>query len=188
MSFEDKRRSMIKEGEGSISHMYLDTKGFVTVAVGQLLRTVESAQELGFVDRATGESATAAEIAQDFESVEQQEAGRVASFYKPFTKLDLPEPAINALLDERIQGFETGLRADFPVYDDYPENAKLGLMDMVFNLGNAGLVNKFPTFAKAAREQDWPTCAKECRRRGIGDHRNEMTKRLFEGETTAEGS
>ena len=66
---------MIKECEGSISHMYLDTKGFVTVAVGQLLRTVEAAQELGFVHRDTGDPATAAEIAPDYESVKQQPAG-----------------------------------------------------------------------------------------------------------------
>jgi len=36
MSFEEQRRSMIREGEGSIPHMYLDTRGLVTVAVGQL--------------------------------------------------------------------------------------------------------------------------------------------------------
>ena len=173
---------MIKECEGSISHMYLDTKGFVTVAVGQLLRTVEAAQELGFVHRDTGDLATAAEIAQEYESVKQQPAGRIASFYKQFTKLDLPELAINALLDKRIEGFEAGLRADFPDYDSYPDDAKLGLMDMVFNLGNTGLVDKFPTFTKAAREKDWATCAKECERRGIGDRRNEMTKKLFEDE------
>ncbi len=112
----------------------------------------------------------------------RQTADRIASFYKQFTKLDLPELAINALLDKRIEGFEAGLRSDFADYDSYPNNAKLGLMDMVFNLGNAGLVNKFPTFTKTAREKDWATCAKECERLGIGDRRNEITKKLFEGE------
>ncbi len=43
-------------------------------------------------------------------------------------------------------------------------------------------MNKFPTFTKAAREKDWATCAKECERLGIGDRRNEMTKKLFEDE------
>ena len=79
MSFEDTRRTMIKEGEGSISHMYLDTRGFVTVAVGQLLKTVEAAQELEFVERDAEVAATAAGIAQDFESVKQQAAGKIAS-------------------------------------------------------------------------------------------------------------
>jgi GH24 family phage-related lysozyme (muramidase) len=171
---------MIKEGEGCIPHMYLDTKGLVTVAVGQLLRTVDAAHELDFVCRDTGEPAAAAEITRDYESVERQSAGRVASFYKQFTKLDLPKPAIDALLDKRIEGFEAGLRADFPDYDSCPVDAKLGLMDMVFNLGNAGLVSKFPTFTRAARKMDWATCAQECRRKGISDQRNSETKRLFE--------
>ncbi len=180
MNFDERRRAMIKEGEGSIAHMYLDTRGFVTVAVGQLLRTVDDAQELDFVHRDTGQPAGAPEVAQDYASVKHQEPGRVASYYRQFTTLELPEPAIDALLDIRIEGFEKGLRSDFPRYDSYPDAAKLGLMDMVFNLGNAGVVNKFPTFTRAARSQEWVTCARECRRVGIGDHRNEMTRKLFE--------
>ena len=180
MTFETRRRSMIKEGEGSISHLYLDTKGLVTVAVGQLLRTVEAAQELGFVRRATGEPATGAEIELDYDSVKRQSAAMVASAYKPFTELDLPEPAITALLDKRIEGFEAGLRSDFSDYESFPDEVRLGLMDMVFNLGNRGLVDKFPTFTRAARAKDWETCSAECRRTGIGDRRNEETKRLFE--------
>ncbi len=50
---------------------------------------------------------------------------------------------------------------------------------MAFNLGVTGLVNKFPTFTRAAREGDWGKCADECRRRGISDERNEKTKELF---------
>ena len=180
MSFEEQRRSMIREGEGSISHMYLDTRGLVTVAVGQLLSTVEAAQELGFVERDTRMSATVTQIAQDYESVKQQSDGRVASFYRQFTELDLPRAAINELLDRRIDGFEAGLRRDFPDYDGYPEKARLGLMDMAFNLGNAGLVRKFPTFTRAARAEDWATCAKECNRQGIGDRRNKEVRELFE--------
>lgn len=180
MSFKAQRRSMIKEGEGIISHMYLDTRGFVTVAVGQLLKTVEAAQELDFVHRDTAQPAGAAEIAEDYASVKRQEAGKIASQYRQFTKLDMPGPAIDALLDKRIEDFEKGLQRDFPQYDSYPDAAKLGLMDMVFNLGNKGVVNKFPTFTRAARSQDWATCARECRRVGISDHRNQMTRELFE--------
>lgn len=179
MNFEDRCRTMIIEGEGSVSHMYLDTRGFVTVAVGQLLRTVEAAQRLVFVHRGTETSASLAEIAQDYHSVKQQLPGKTASFCRQFTRLDLPEHEIDALLNQRIGNFEAGLRADFPDFGGYPEPARLGLMDMVFNLGNTGLVNKFPTFTKAAREHNWAICARECHRRGISDERNEMTKKLF---------
>lgn len=184
-TFEERRRSMIKDGEGCIPHMYLDTVGKVTVAVGQMLPTAAAADALTFLRRDNGQRATAAEITQDFGAVAQQPAGRLASFYKQFTQLDMPDDAIDALLDKRIDDFEAGLRRDFSAYDSYPDAAKLGLMDMVFNLGNHGLVSKFPTFTKAARAQDWLTCARECQRTGIGDTRNAMTKQLFEDAATA---
>ena len=50
-----------------------------------------------------------------------------------------------------------------------------------FNLGNHGLVTKFPTFTAAARAHDWAVCAEQCRRRGISATRNEEVKKLFEG-------
>lgn len=185
MSFEERCRSMIIEEEGRIAHMYLDTRGFVTVAVGQLLRTVEAAQQLAFVHRDTGDPADTAEIAHDYQAVKQQLPGKIASFYKRFTRLDLPEHEIDTLLNQRIGDFEAGLQTDFPDFGDFPESAKLGLMDMVFNLGNAGLVNKFPTFTKAARAHNWAICALECHRRGISEARNEMTKKLFEEAASA---
>jgi len=178
---------MIKEGEGCIPYMYLDTVGKVTVAVGQMLPTAAAAQGLTFTRRDNGNRATAAEINEDYQSVSQQPSGRVASFYKPFTKLDMPEDAIDALLGRRIAEFEAALRGDFPAYDSYPDEAKLGLMDMAFNLGNSGLINKFPTFTRAARAKNWRICASECRRVGISDARNAMTKQLFEDAAAAAG-
>jgi len=178
---------MIKEGEGCIPHMYLDTVGKVTVAVGQMLPTAAAAQTLIFIRRDNGNQATDAEIRQDYEAVARQTAGRVAAAYKQFTQLDMPEDAINALLDARIEGFEAVLRRDFPEYDSYPDEVKLGLMDMAFNLGNQGLVSKFPSFTRAARAQRWRTCAQECQRTGISNARNAMTKQLCETAATAAG-
>ena len=186
-SFEERRRAMIKDGEGCITHMYLDTVGKVTVAVGQMLPTAAAAARLTFIRRDNGNQATDGEIRQDFEAVARQTSGRVAAAYRQFTQLDMPDDAINALLDARIEGFETGLRRDFPEYDSYPDEAKLGLMDMAFNLGNQGVVSKFPSFTRAARAQRWRTCVQECQREGISNARNAMTKQLFEDAATAAG-
>ncbi len=43
---QEKARSMIKGGEGCISHMYLDTVGKVTIGVGNMLPTAEDAMAL----------------------------------------------------------------------------------------------------------------------------------------------
>ncbi len=171
---------LLKEGEGSIPHMYLDTRSNVTVGVGQLLATVAAAQELPFVQRDTAQAATPQDIEADFNEVKNQPTGKMAQSYKSATKLDLPANEIDALLQRRIDGFEAELRGQFSEYDSYPEDAQLGVLDMAFNLGTNGLVTKFPTFTKAARAQDWATCANQCHRQGIGEVRNEVTKALFE--------
>ena len=178
-SFVERRRAMIKEGEGCIPHMYLDTVGKVTVAVGQMLPTAAEAERLTFIRRDNGNQATDAEIRQDFEAVARQTAGRVAAAYKQFTQLDMPEDAINALLDARIEGFEAGLRRDFSDYDSYPDEAKLGLMDMAFNLGGTGLKKYAKMKAalekavKSKAKEDWETAAKESHRNGIQSSRND---------------
>ena len=170
----------LQEFEGLITHMYLDTKGFVTVGVGQMLPNAEAAKQLKFVNATTLDPATSEEIETDYHTVNDQDPGLRAAHYQPFTKLTLPQPEIDALLRKRIQEFETGLKREFPEYESYPEEAQEGLFDMAYNLGLSGLTNKFPSFTEAAKRQDWAKCAEECRRRGIGDRRNNKTRELFE--------
>lgn len=178
-NFVNQRRALIKRGEGCISHMYLDTVGKVTIGVGNMLPTSEAATKLPFIKRDTGAVATVAEIRTEFESVACREPAKRASSYKQYTKLDLTDDTINELLDRRIAEFESGLRRDFSDYESYPDAVKLSLMDMAFNLGNSGLVNKFPTFTSAALARNWTVCAQECRRNGISDARNEEIKELL---------
>lgn len=175
-----KVRDIIKQNEGSIPYMYLDTRGNVTVGVGQLLSTVEDAQQLPFVQRATQASATADEIATDFNNVSGQKAGQVAQAYKQYTQLELTDEAIDNLLNQRIAEFQDGLQGAYQGFDGYPDSVQEALFDMSFNLGLSGLVNKFPKLRQAAEAGNWQVCAQECERRGISDERNLATKELFE--------
>ncbi len=50
MGYEDIKKRMI-ESEGNITHMYLDTKGKVTVGIGAMLPDVNAAKKIGFVTR-----------------------------------------------------------------------------------------------------------------------------------------
>lgn len=177
--FETKVIKLIKAGEGSIPHLYLDTVGKVTVGVGNMLPDAASAQKLPFIHADDKRPATDDEISAEYALISAQEKGMVASNYKQFTTLVLTEEAIDKLLITRIRKFVKQLRLDFPDYDSYPEKARLGLIDMAFNLGNKGLVKKFPTFSRAARGNDRAACASECKRKGIGDARNDEIKHLF---------
>lgn len=173
-------KDLLRRGEGCLPHMYLDTVGKVTVGVGNMLPNVTAAQELPFVLVATGNLATPEEVEADFIAVAQQEPGRWAPYYKQFTKCILTDEEIDRLLERRILGFTQGLQQVFHDYNEMPEKARAGIMDMAFNLGVSGLVNKFPSFTRGVRRKDWALCAAECKRKGISDERNEEVRKLFE--------
>ena len=167
----------IKVSEGSISHMYLDTVGKVTVGVGNMLPNVAAAQKLVFVVRKTKKKATAAEIKTDFDTVNKQSKGLIASSYKKHTLLDLPATAIDKLLDTRIAGFKKELKVKFPKFDKYPLTVQFALTDMAFNLGTNGVVTKFPTFTKHIKAEDWKKAAAESNRPQVSTTRNAMVKK-----------
>jgi len=178
----------LKEFEGVFSYMYVDTTGNVTVGVGKLLANAAAAQKLAFVRRAdptakppvVAGSASADEIKADFDRVDQQPAGKLANFYKQFTKLDLPDKVIDSLLNDHVVEFRASLRNSFPDYDSYPSEACAALFDMAFNLGLTKLTSGFPRFCRAVKEKSWAAAAKESRRNGIGDSRNDWAKAQFE--------
>jgi GH24 family phage-related lysozyme (muramidase) len=179
MSDHNSLKQLLIENEGRIPHMYLDTAGRVTVAVGHMIPAASEAQKLSLEVRGSGQAATAAEIAADFNQVRAQAQGMPAEDYRQFTALDMADGDIDQLLDQDIAGMETGVRQHLPAYNSYPEPAQDALLDMAFNLGMNGLVTNFPKLMAAAERKDWNTCAAECRRLGISDQRNQTTKNLF---------
>ena len=179
----------LKEFEGSIPYMYLDTGGNVTVGVGNMLPNADAAKRLKFQRRPdptakppilTARDATDDEIKTDFDTVNKQTAGMVASHYKQFTKLDLPETEIDALLLTRVNEFQTLLKSTFPDFASYPDEACAAIFDMAFNLGIGKLTSQFPNFCKAVKSKDWATASAQCKRGGIPDSRNDWTKEQFD--------
>ena len=171
-------RNNIERYEGRVSHMYLDSRGFVTVGVGHLLSDVASAQKLPFV-QADGQAATAADIAAEFDKLAQQEGNRVASYYKQFTTLILTDAEIDNLTDKHIDSFYGELKTIYDGFDDFPSDAKLALFDLIFNLGMTNLRKKWPKMNACVAARDWTAAADNCRRRGIADARNDYVKDLF---------
>ncbi len=61
-------RIKMEKYEGKINYMYLDSKGYVTVGVGHLLKDLASAQKLNF-KKINNMPATKDEIKADYEAV-----------------------------------------------------------------------------------------------------------------------
>lgn len=175
----DSIKLLLIPSEGNVSHMYVDTVGKVTVGIGNMLPNAAAACALAFVNRTTGNRATPAEITADFNAVAAQPPARSARLYRPFTKLDLPNVAIDNLFRDRVAGFQDELRRAYPDYDDYPDSVQLALLDMAFNMGTAAL-RKWPRLNKAISEQDWEAAAADSTRPKANPARNAAIKALFE--------
>lgn len=164
------RLLLIKE-EGIIDHMYLDTKGLVTVGVGYLLASVNDAYGLSWRVKSDGSVPTKETIKKEYDKVASCTKGYLAQYYKQFTKLYVTEFVIGELLDARILEKQQQLKKHFK-FDSYPDLVQEVLIDMAFNFGVSKIVNGFPTFTKHIIARDWLKASKECRSSQISEHRN----------------
>ena len=169
--------------EGTVEHMYLDTKGYVTVGIGHLLKDVVSAQALNFVHQADeNKKAIKEEIKTDFEEVKKQTKGKLASSYKKHTKLKLKQADIDKLTNKHIETFESELKNIYgsTEFAGYPSEVRLALFDMIFNLGMSTLKNKFKNFNKHIKAKSWASAAKESNRPDVSKARNKYVKDLLD--------
>jgi len=169
-----------KRFEGSISYMYLDTKGNVTVGVGHLLPSADSAAQLPFVFKGSGISIPEEARKSEWTTISALGFPHAASWYDSYTTMELTSSDIDQLLSDDLERFQSELTNEFgDDYSSFPDSAKAGLLDMVFNLGLPKLKSSFPKFVAAVRTKTWKVCAAECHRTGIPESRNTEVEQLF---------
>jgi len=178
MSIEQESVAKLKEFEGCVSWMYLDTRGNVTVWVGFEVVSAAHACDLPFqIGEASAEHAA---IAADWLRVKSKPAGELPQFYRNSTSPELRQSDGDALLLLRWQQDEAALRAIYASYDALPDAAKLALHDMIFNLGASALRHEYPHLHAAIEAADFPGAAAECTRHGISVERNLWTVQQFQ--------
>ena len=65
-------------------------------------------------------------------------------------------------------------------FDKFPSEAKLALIDIIFNVGMTDLKNKWPTMNMAIKAKDWAKVAVNSNRKSpISAARNKYVKDLF---------
>jgi len=178
MAYLDDSLAHLEVFEGIVPWMYLDTRGYVTVGVGEMLATAARAQSLGFVD-ADNEPVGADAILADYNRVLDLPPAKLAGFYRSGGSPTLPHAQIDSLLMEHLTHFDNQLKQQFASYSTFPDPAKLGLLDMIYNLGVTGLFKGYPTFMGHVEKQDWSNAAGQCHRNGPGLARNDWTKQQF---------
>jgi GH24 family phage-related lysozyme (muramidase) len=176
MGFLETAQKDLEQWEGSVSHMYKDTRGYVTVGIGFMIPSAASAKAYGFVKRDDNKAATAPEKEEEWKKINALPKGRKASAYKDSTTLDLPDGEIKKHLTEKINKFVSGIKGVYPDFDKYPDELKLALLDIAYNTGG---VKGFPKMKAAIQAGKWEEAAKESHRSGPSAARNKYVYDLI---------
>jgi GH24 family phage-related lysozyme (muramidase) len=165
--------------EGVIPHMYLDTNGYVTVGVGNMIPDERAARRLHMRDRANHADATQDELVHEYRTIGGMKRGLRASAYMTSCNLEMTNDEIRRLFDRRVSEFEMQLRAVYYNYDACPELCRLALLDLCFNLGAGALDRKWPCLKEAVQTMNWNEAAKQSFRPQSSTARNVAIAELF---------
>jgi hypothetical protein len=159
--------------------MYVDRRGFVATGAAHPLPTVAGAIALPWCHRATGSSATPAEIRRAYVRVRALGPRQKTLAYRLASDLVLPAGLAGDLAIVRIdRDVLPGLRRLCPDFDRYPLAARRALVDIACDVGLPGLA-RFRNLIAACARRDFGTAANHCHRRGSRDTRNAATRLLF---------
>lgn len=169
-------------GEAFVAHMYLDKKGNVTIGYGHLIPDLSEALRLSskLVHKGTRRSPSRMEIEADFLAVRNSGLKNAdALVFDTMTKLEMSQADATVLalddIDERVRQ----IKHAFPYFDTYPHPVKLGLQDMVFNLGIGNTLGIFTKFSAAIRRRDWTEAANQTNRLDVASNRNALVRGWF---------
>lgn len=179
----------LKEYEGKLNHLYLDSLGKVTVGIGHLVANRTAMGPIPMFKTKNGvatQAATTQEKMNEYDTIAKLSKGYKASWYGKHTTLIMKEADIKNLLEKHIGSFYKELTTIYQKskgypddFDNLPKNVQIALFDMIFNLGANKIVNVFQSFDTAFKAGDWSKAAQESNRPQLSSARNSYVKNLF---------
>jgi len=169
--------------EGRTDWMYLDVKGLVTIGYGNLIDPLSLAHGLVFA-RPDGTVATASEVSAEWLRVKNRRdmAAGGGGAFAHITSLRATAASIEALVNAKVEQFETSLRGTFPAWDDWPDDCQIAAMSMRWAMGDRD--TEYPHWVQACRDEDWAEASRQCHMSEAGQNdsfreRNAANKELF---------
>jgi len=188
---KSKLRNTLADYEGYIKHLYLDTKGKVTVGVGHMIPNKNAMSGVTMYkvqNDKLSQPASLQEKMDEYEKISQMSFGVNLSdrFFKKNTSLTMKDIDVDFLTNQHIDKFYSELKSIYTRdkgypdnFDDLHKNVQLALFDMAFNMGTPTLKNNFPKFNTALKASNYKTAAKESHRKDIAEERNDYVKDLL---------
>ena len=200
MAIATETRTTLKKNlidyEDSINHLYLDTKGKVTVGIGHLIANKNAMSGVSLYkvkNKLLTQPATLLEKMTEYANIAKLPWGKRygAKSFEKHTTLRMKEFDINTLLNKHIDNFYRELKNIYKKdkgysknFDDFDSKVQLALFDMIFNLGATKLVNSFPKFNEAIKSGDFEKAAIQSHRLDVHEARNKHVQKLFEDAST----
>lgn len=166
--------------EGKVAHLYLDSRGFMTVGIGICLVTEDKprdptrALKLPFKNLETGQPAKEEEIRAAFDKVAIMPPGLQSSRYETHPRLELDEQTMRQMVRDYVDGKALpAVRRNFPEFDTFPKCVRRALLDILYNCGPAffddskpKLPAKAPKLRAAILAKKWDVAANEVPAKG----------------------
>lgn len=193
-SAKDFRANFVEHAKGAeafVPHMYQDVERNVTVGFGHLIGNEGEALRLqsrfSLKPNATPGLDLKDAIKTDFAAVNDSRVPNPApGDFTDITLVEMSRADAAMLLDEDVGNALDDATRLFPAFGTYPHGAKLGILDMLFNLGQPGLLGRgekkgFPNFLRAVKQRDWRSASRESHRltEQVGEGRNRIVRDWF---------
>ncbi len=184
--------------EGHINHLYLDTKGKVTIGVGHLIANKNAMSGVTLYKTKNNlltQPTTLQEKMTEYANIAKLSWGKRygAESFESHTTLKMKDFDIKFLLNKHIDSFHIELKNIYKKdkgysknFGDFNSNVQLALFDMIFNLGATKLVKSFPKFNEAIKNGDFEKAAKQSHRLDISEKRNKYVEDLLHNVVVSE--
>ena len=181
--------------ERFIPHMYLDSKGNVTIGIGHLITGDKDAVKIHnghlpfFRKNLTGR-ATDAEVVAEFNRLTALKSTKKnfrATAFSKYThlKVDQTDAEAQARFDAVVRIGEISAMP-FTKFASYPAGVQMAIDDLVFTMGAPGFRSGFPKFQNAVLHRDWLTAKAQSSRTGVLAARNTAVAAMFDAAIAAE--
>jgi len=165
--------------EGIKPSPYTDSKGILTIGVGNNVSNQKNFVALELTNTTTHEKLTTDEKTALYDKITSEIQSNTFN-EKNYTNIQMPIGQMYDKFDSQLNQSVNELEKKFPEFDTLPVPAQQALIDMQFNMGTPTFSEStWPKLFDAVSEQDWTTAAKESNRKDVQPSRNNWTRQQF---------
>nr|MBQ0090990.1 hypothetical protein [Candidatus Enterousia merdequi] len=166
--------------EGLKLNFYLDSKGILTIGIGQNVSNFNDFKNLNILDKRTGNPLTTNQKSDLYSQIIQDISNH--TFHeRNYYNLEISKNDIYTQFDKMLEKSYEELEKKIESFNSFPTSVKQALVDMQFNMGNKKFSDDtWPKLFTAINNRDWKTAAQEAsQRKDVQKSRREWTYKMF---------